>query len=68
MINCILQRNPASGFGDQHRERCTTCPELATLHINLQTWCGNVCQKCADRLGKRAGAAIENETVIARAV
>jgi hypothetical protein len=68
-MNCILKRNPFSGFASQHRRLCAyingkPCGEDATHHVNTGGWCGNTCSKCADKIRKTHRAEVTEEIFI----
>ena len=54
-MNCIQQRNSGAGFVKEHGTHCARDRSngidhgLASHHLNLGHWCGNVCSECANK-------------------
>jgi hypothetical protein len=52
-LNCIQKRNPGAGFVREHGKFCAFDRSegidhgLASRHLNLGHWCGNICEACA---------------------
>ena len=65
-MNCIQITNPAGGFASQHAAKCNRCERPATAHAYFGFSCENVCQGCADRLGKRKDCQIESDVMVVR--
>lgn len=54
-LDCFQRRNPGAGFVKEHGTHCAFDRSngidhgLASHHLNLGHWCGNVCSECANK-------------------
>lgn len=54
-LNCFQRRNPGAGFVKEHGTLCAFDRSggidhgVASKHLNLGGWCGNVCDDCANK-------------------
>lgn len=68
-MNCILQRNPLSGFINEHKRFCAysirghQCEAEVTHHVNVGYWCANVCQRCAGLIREKHPSSTVSEEV-----
>lgn len=68
-MNCLFKKNPAGGFQDSHRQRCSFCSNDATHHLSVSYFCGNCCKAHAEKQAARhKEAEVENEIVVMEAV
>ena len=63
-IECLHELNPSGGFSGSHGLFCGYRPECyteATVHVRVtdRGWCGNVCGKCRERIGREHRIAVD---------